>query len=94
MQPIDTLHKIREHLQRIGASDVSVELDEDFAPDVGTLVETRYEGAEWRLLPDDLLDLVSELPNQAGGEALKVAIEKETMRVWHGAEPPSRDTSP
>ncbi len=88
------LEQVEKELERLGATDVRVELDDEFEPRVGTLVKVEYAGAIWRLFPGKLAELLDELPNGAGGEALKRAIESKAQTVWHGPSPESRDTSP
>jgi len=85
---------IRE-LTRLKATDVRVELDDRFEPAVGTLVKVAYQGAYWHLLPGALTELLVQLPDGAGGEAVKQAIEGKAQFVWHGPSPKgSRATSP
>jgi len=88
------LKKIRRELQRLSADNVSVTLDHDFAPDVGELVKVVLKDAYWHLLPEQFLALLKDLPDDAGSEAIRTAIEKKAPQVWHGPSPESRDTSP
>jgi hypothetical protein len=88
------LTKIDLELRRLSAIDVRVEIDEDFEPETGRLVKVSHEGAFWHLLPGALEELLEELPDGAGGDAIKQAIEGKAHPVWHGPSPEgSRDTT-
>jgi hypothetical protein len=88
------LESIRNELRRIGATQVRVALDSEFEPKAGELVRVRLASAEWRLLPQELEQLLKELPAGAGDEGVRKAIETEGSAVWHGPAPiDSRDTS-
>lgn len=88
------LSQIRAELKRLSASDVAVSLDDEFEPRAGTLVKIELDEAYWHLLPNDLLELLDDLPDDAGSEAVRTAIEKKGPFVWHGPSPEgSRDTS-
>lgn len=87
-----SLTKVEAELKRLEATDVSVEFDEEFEPEAGTLVKVSYDGAVWRLLPGKLEELMAELPDGAGGDAIRQAIEAKAQSVWHGPSPVSRDT--
>lgn len=88
------LNKINTQLERLSADNAKVRLDRDFAPDVGELVEVELKDAYWHLLPEQFLALLKDLPDNAGSEAIRTAIEKKGPQVWHGPAPDSRDTSP
>lgn len=88
------LEKIGAELQRLSATEVLVELDDEFEPDTGTLVKVSFDGTFWHLLPGALEELLTELPERAGAEAIKQAIEGKAQAVWHGPSPEgSRDTT-
>lgn len=88
------LTKIEVELRRLAASDVRIEIDGQFEPETGRLVKISYEGAYWHLLPGVIEELLAELPDGAGGEAIKQAIEGRVQAVWHGPSPDgSRDTT-
>ena len=88
------LDSIRAELQRIGASDVHVALDDDFEPDVGTMVRVEYEQAYWHLLPERFLELLKDIPAGTGAESVHDRIEREGVGVWRGPSPKdSRDAS-
>jgi hypothetical protein len=88
------LEKIGAELQRLSATEVWVELDDEFEPETGTLVKISYDGTFWHLLPGVLDEILAELPDGAGGEAIKQAIEGNAQAVWHGPSPEgSRDTT-
>lgn len=89
------LQRIESQLRRLSATDIRASLDDEFAPETGTLVKLKLGDAYWHLLPDHLLDVLKELPACAGSEAVREAIEKKATYVWHGPAPKgSRDTSP
>jgi len=88
------LIETRNELLRLDARDVHIEFDDEFEPEAGTLVKVEYDGAFWHLLPGKFTELLNDLPDGAGGEAIKVAIETKAQTVWHGPSPHSRDTSP
>jgi hypothetical protein len=88
------LQQIRSELRRIGASKVQVNLDSNFEPKAGELVRVKLEGAEWRLLPAELEQLLKEVADGAGDEGVRKTIETRAANVWHGPAPKdSRDTS-
>jgi hypothetical protein len=88
------LQHIRNELQRIGASKVQVALDSKFEPKAGELVQVQLEGAEWRLLPAELEQLLQGVAAGAGDEGVRKAIETQGANVWHGPAPKdSRDSS-
>jgi len=89
------LRDIEAELQRIKASDVKVELDADYEPEVGELVHIEIEGASWHMLPSVFLELLKDLPDSADSDSVRTAIERKGMFAWHGPSPKdSRDTSP
>lgn len=87
----DILSQIRSELGRVGARNVSAELDDDFEPEAGTLVKITLddEAAYWHLLPGEFLDLLKDLPAKAGSEAVKTAIETKGTNIWRGPAPKS-----
>jgi hypothetical protein len=89
-----TLDEIRNELKRVSARQVRVDFDDDFEPRAGRLLKVDYDGAYWHLLPENFLELLRALPDEAGPEAVKREVEKRGPFVWHGPSPPgSRDTS-
>ncbi|MEX0819581.1 MAG: hypothetical protein WD070_08300 [Pirellulaceae bacterium] len=87
------LEKLEMELQRLSATEVQVELDDEFEPKAGTLVKVSFDGSFWHLLPGELDEILAELPDGAGREAIKQAIERNAQAVWHGPAPKgSRDT--
>jgi hypothetical protein len=87
------LKQLDAELTRLGAEDVLLAMDEDFEPDAGPLVKVEIEDAYWHLPPSDLLQLLRELPDKAGSDAIKQTIEQNAQAVWHGPAPEdSRDT--
>lgn len=89
------LDNIKEHLARIAAHDVVVTRNDEFEPDAGPLVKVELEGAYWHLAPTAFEQLLEAIPDGAGSEAVREAIEKKAPFVWHGPSPKgSRDTSP
>jgi hypothetical protein len=88
------LQQIRKELRRIGATKVRAALDSEFEPKAGELVHVKLEAAEWRLLPEELEQLLKEVPAGAGDEGVRKVIETKGNAVWHGPAPEdSRDTS-
>jgi hypothetical protein len=88
------LHEIHAELKRVSAGDVVVSLDDKFEPRAGTLVKIELDDAYWHLQPNDFLELLEDLPADAGSEAVHRAIEKKGPFVWHGPSPEgSRDTT-
>lgn len=87
------LEKLKMELQRLSAPEVQVELDVEFEPKAGTLVKVTFDGSFWHLLPGELDEILAGLPDGAGGDAIKQAIEGNAQSVWHGPSPKgSRDT--
>jgi hypothetical protein len=96
-RPIDesTLRELRRHLTRIQAPDASIAADPDFQPDSGTLIKLEVGASYWHLLHEELRSLLQQVPDGAGGEAIKRAVETHGMHVWHGPEPrQSRSSAP
>ena len=88
-----TLQEIHFELGRLGAVRTKASSDTDFAPEVGKLVKVELENAYWHLFPEKFLTILRELPDGAGDDAVRVAIERNAMFVWHGPSPKgSRDT--
>ncbi|MBI2480977.1 MAG: hypothetical protein HYV60_20790 [Planctomycetia bacterium] len=85
------LNQIHGELLRVGASDILVSMDEDFAPTVGSLLKIEIGDAYWHLLPGTLQDLLSELPDNAGSDAVHWTIEANALPVWHGPAPESAE---
>lgn len=87
-----TLQQIKSELRRLGATEATATLDDEFAPEAGELVKVEIEGAYWHLLPDRFLRLLNDLPDGAGSEAIRTAIAQNAIVVWHGPAPEgSRD---
>ena len=90
------LDEIRSELGRVGAAEITVENDGDFAANVeqvDDVVKIEFGPAVWRMMPSHLLELLHDLPDGAGPEAVHTAIEQQAPHVWHGEEPEgSRDT--
>lgn len=89
------LQKIVDELRRIGAEEIRISQDDDFDPQAGPLAKVQFQQAQWRLLPEELYQLLVELPSGAGGEAVRQIIERKAMHVWHGEAPQdARDAPP
>jgi hypothetical protein len=89
-----TLDQIRSELRRIGANSIQVSRDANFEPDAGELIHISLGDADWRLLPQELEQLLKEIPAGAGEEGVRRAIETKGSAVWHGPAPKdSRDSS-
>lgn len=91
-----TLTRSRQELARIGAErDVSLELDREFEPKFGELMKVTIGGAYWHLVPEHLLELLGDVPDDGGAETLKRVIESKATLVWHGpADGPGREGQP
>ena len=88
------LERAKAELLRLDATDVYIELDHEFEPNAGVLIKVSHNGAVWRLLPGKLEELAGELPDGAGGDAIRQAIETKAHAVWRGSSPSgSRDSS-
>jgi hypothetical protein len=86
------LEEIRRELARVSAREIHVSLDDNFEPEVGTLVRIERELSWWHLLPEQFLEMLRELPDGAGAEHVHRAIEGRATAVWHGPAPKdSRD---
>lgn len=87
-------NEIERELRRIGAlSDVAFTVDEQFEPEAGRLLKVEIGDADWHLYPEKFLELLEDVPADAGGEAVKSAIERDAVVVWHGPAPKdSRDS--
>lgn len=86
------LERIKSELQRIGATEISVEEDREYEPSVEDLVHVQYDQADWHLMTKQFVELLQEVPSGAGAEALRHAIEQHAHIVWHGTGPQdSRD---
>jgi hypothetical protein len=83
------LDGIRDELRRVAASDVHVSLDSDFEPAAGTLLKVEIGDAYWHLLPETFRQLLGELPDRAGSDAVHQAIESLALPLWHGPSPQS-----
>lgn len=89
------LQVIKIELARLNATKTKVALDREYEPEAGELIEVEIEDASWHLLPGVFLALLKDMPDGAGCEAIRVAIEKKATFVWHGPSPKeSRETSP
>jgi hypothetical protein len=89
------LRVIRWELQRLCAAEAIATRDADFEPQVGELIKLELNDAYWHFLPNHLLELLRELPDGAGGDAIRTAIEQKATFVWHGPAPhDARDSSP
>lgn len=89
---MNVLDEIRAHLARVDAIEVCVSLDPEFEPETGELVKVEHDRAYWHLLPEDFSALLEKLPDAAGTDRVRAAIESDTIRVWHGPSPKdSRD---
>jgi hypothetical protein len=88
------LSDLQDELERLRAAEVRIELDDQFEPRAGTLARVEIGLAYWHLLPTELQSLLAALPDGAGSEKIRRAIECRGSYVWHGPAPPgSRDTS-
>ena len=86
---------IEAELQRLNAREVRVALDAAFELEVGALVYIEIDGAEWHMLPGVFREVLKDLPDGAGSDAVQTAIERKGVFAWHGPSPKdSRDTSP
>lgn len=88
-----TLRRIAEQVVRVAGAGVSIRMDEEFEPAAGPLIEVAIGGAFWHLYPDQFLALLKEMPDHAGADAVKQAIESNAQHVWHGPAPPSRESN-
>jgi hypothetical protein len=82
-----SLRLLEHELKRLNAEDVQLSLDGDFEPSAGTLLKVEVGLAFWHLPIDDFNQLISEIPDGCGGEAIKRAIETHALHVWHGPSP-------
>jgi hypothetical protein len=88
------LKQIENELRRIGAASIKTTLDRDFEPQAGELLKVELGPAYWHLQPQEFLQLLSEMPDKAGDEAVKTAIGKKATGVWPGPAPAgSRDAT-
>jgi len=88
------LPDISAELIRIHANNVRVSFDEDFEPAAGELLRVQVGDAYWHLLPEQFLELLRQLPDCIGADAVHRAIEEHAPAVWHGPAPPdARDTA-
>mgnify|MGYP006969550551 CR=1 FL=1 len=88
------LEDIRSELARLEAAEIDVALDDEFVPEVGTVVRISHDPAYWHMLPERFLQLLEKLPDGAGAEEVHRAIEEQGVGVWHGPSPEiPRDTS-
>jgi hypothetical protein len=81
------LTDIRKELRRIGARDILVSMDDQFEPEVGTLLKVENGEAFWHLFAETFQQLLSDLPDNAGSGCVHEAIEREAQPVWHGPAP-------
>jgi hypothetical protein len=88
------LDEIKSELSRISADQVKVELDSEFEPEAGELVKIELDDAYWHMQPQPFLELIKELPDDAGSEGVRMAIERDgSPVVYRGPEPDgNRDT--
>lgn len=86
------LQSIRDQLNRVSAGDVRVSMDEQFEPEAGQLLKVEKGGAYWHMYPETFQQLLEELPDGAGSDAVHEAVESKAHPVWHGPEPePARE---
>jgi hypothetical protein len=89
---MSVLQQIRAELARVDAREMRTTLDAHFEPETGELVKVEHDQAYWHLLPQDFAALLKTLPDGAGTDRVRAAIESDTIRVWHGPSPKdSRD---
>lgn len=81
------LQQIQGELIRLRADEIVTNVDDEFAPHIGSLVRVERREAVWHLLPPELLGLLKELPSNAGSGAVQQAIEEKGQFVWHGHSP-------
>jgi hypothetical protein len=87
------LNDIQAELDRIAALEIEVAYDDEFEPEVGTLLRIQKGDSYWHILPEHFLELLKQLPDGAGSDEIHRAIETQVVSVWHGPAPPnSRDT--
>lgn len=90
----DALEMIRSEMSRVATKSMRASMDTTFDPNAGPLVKVELEAAHWHLQPQEFLVLLRTLPDGAGDEAVRTAIEKKATGVWRGPAPSgSRDTS-
>jgi hypothetical protein len=89
---MNILEQIRAELIRVDAKEIKTTLDSQFEPETGELVRIEHDKAYWHLLPQDFAAVLQALPDGAGTNRVRAAIESDTIRVWHGPSPKdSRD---
>ena len=81
------LSNIQKNLSRVGATNLKVSLDTVFEPDIGPLLKVENGSAYWHLLPITFQQILDELPDHAGSDAVHQAIETNALPVWHGTAP-------
>jgi len=86
------IDKVNAELARLGADDITAQLDSQF-DSVGTLVRVERDEAVWHLMPAEFLELLEQMPDGAGSDAVHQMIEKNAQFIWHGPSPPgTRDS--
>lgn len=92
--PDNNLRRLADQLQRVGAAEVKLSLDDEFEPKYGTLLRVEIGQAYWHLPVQDFQRILEGLHDNTGSEAIKRAIESKASHVWHGPAPrQNRDTS-
>jgi len=81
------LDRVYEELQRVGAENIRVSMDDEFDPTVGALLKVQIGNAYWHLFPETFQQLIDKLADDAGSDAVHRAIESTAQPVWHGPEP-------
>jgi hypothetical protein len=88
------LKETKAELSRLSADKIQVEYNPEFEPEAGELVKITLEDAYWHMQPQPFLELLKELADDAGSEAVREAIERHGHPVvYRGPEPEgNRDT--
>ena len=79
--------EIRAELDRVSASGVKTTPDAEFEPSAGELVKIELGEAYWHMQPTNFLELLKQLPDDAGAEGVREAIETKGHPIWHGPSP-------
>jgi len=81
------LDQILSEVSRIDAFDVRVTMYKDTQQHAEQFVRVETDHAFWHLKPEQLLRLLKQLPDGAGNEAVRLAIE--THEVFSSRTPPA-----
>lgn len=88
------LDAIKQELSRLSAEKVRVSTDREFDREAGELIKIELDDVYWHMHPQPFLEVLKDLPDGAGEEGVRMAIENgANPAVYRGPSPDgTRDT--